>query len=71
MDYKKFFLENNKAGLKTRESYIENNYNEIYTSINLYCDNINLKGGIPFKENIYIFINNLTECIDSNTVKIY
>ena len=61
MDYKKFFLENNKAGLKTRESYIENNYNEIYTSINLYCDNINLKGGIPFKEKIYIFVNNLTE----------
>ena len=60
MDYKKFFLENNKAGLKTRESYIEKNYNEIYNSINLYCDSINLNGVIPFKEKIYIFINKLS-----------
>lgn len=61
MDYKKFFLENNKAGLKTRESYIIKKHNDTYQIINEYCDNINLNGDIPFKEKIYIFINNLTE----------
>ena len=61
MDYKKFFLENNKAGLKTRESYIKKNYNEIYNSINFYCDSINLNGVIPFKEKICIFINKLSD----------
>lgn len=61
MDYKKFFLENNKAGLKTRESYIIKNHNEIHQIINEYCDNINLNGDISFKEKVYIFINNLTE----------
>lgn len=61
MDYKKFFLENNKAGLKTRESYIIKNHNEIYQIINEYCDNIKLNSDISFKEKVYIFINNLTE----------
>jgi hypothetical protein len=61
MDYKKFFLENNKAGLKTRESYIIKNHNEIHQIINEYCDNINLNGDISFKEKVYIFVNNLTE----------
>jgi hypothetical protein len=61
VDYKKFFLENNKAGLKTRESYIIKNHNEIYQIINEYCDNIKLNSDISFKEKVYIFINNLTE----------
>jgi len=61
VDYKKFFLENNKAGLKTRESYIIKNHNEIYQIINEYCDNIKLNSDISFKVKVYIFINNLTE----------
>jgi hypothetical protein len=61
VNYNKFFLENNKAGLKTREPYIEKYYNEIYNIINLYCNKINLNGNTPFKEKIFIFINKLND----------
>lgn len=61
MNYKKFFLENNRAGLKTREDYIRKKYNTIYNAIQLYCNKIDLNDTTPFKEKIFIFINGLTD----------
>ena len=59
MDYKKFFLENNKSGLKSRQSYIKKNYTEIFNTINFYCNKLNIDNTTQFKEKIYIFINKL------------
>jgi len=54
---KDFFLNNNKSGYKTNEKWLCNNFNELYTAII-----INSKDDyIPFKEKIWLFINNLQE----------
>lgn len=56
MDYKKFFLENNKSGYKSKESYLKNNFLDLYNNI------LNFNSGqlskISFKEKIWHFINN-------------
>lgn len=61
MDYKKFFLENNSSGSKTKEDYIKKNYEEIYNEINKYITENNLSVDISFKEKIFLFINDIKD----------
>ncbi len=61
MDFKKFFLEDNKSGLKTREDYIEKKYNDIFLKINYFIGKNFLNKNLQFKEKIYLFINNIIE----------
>jgi len=41
MDYKKFFLTDNKSGNKTREDFIKKNYKDIFDNINFLWKKIN------------------------------
>jgi hypothetical protein len=61
MDYKKFFLENNSSGSKTKEDFIKKNHIEIYDKINKYIGIHNFSNDLPFKEKIFLFINNIIE----------
>jgi hypothetical protein len=61
MDFIKFFLEDNKSGLKTREEYIEKKYNDIFLKINYFIEKNNLNKNLQFKEKIFLFINNIAE----------
>ena len=61
MDYKKFFLTDNKSGNKTREDFITKNYKDIFDNINLFVEKNKLNNDLPFKEKIYLFINNIIE----------
>lgn len=59
MDLKKFFLEDNKSGWKTRETLLSKNEPEIYKLLNEYVV-LHELSDLSFKEKIYLFINNLT-----------
>ena len=61
MDYRNFFLTDNKSGKKTNEKYIIKNHIEIYEKINSFIKNNGLDINLPFKEKVYHFINNITE----------
>jgi hypothetical protein len=59
MDYKKFFTEDNKSGIKSKESYISKNHPDLYLEIINYLNNdwfIELQ----FKEKIWYYINSIT-----------
>lgn len=60
MDYKKFFIENNKSGFKTREKYLKNNFNELYISILGFITE-DWFNNLTFKEKIWYFINNVVD----------
>lgn len=69
MDYKEFFLENNKSGTKTRKSYLQKNYFDLYEKIINHSKHIN---DITFKERIWLFINDIyfvPKCYCGNDVK--
>jgi len=74
MDYKEFFLTNNKSGWKTRESILKNREPEIYNKI-LSFTNTNSLNNLSFKEQVWCFINNETtrkkclNCGDNTTFK--
>ena len=36
MNYYKFFTENNRTGMKSREKYIKDNYNNLYHELPLH-----------------------------------
>ena len=38
MDYKKFFLIDNKSGNKTRKDFIKKNYKDIFDNINIFVE---------------------------------
>ena len=61
MEYKNFFLTDNKSGNKTREDFIKKNYKDIFDNINLFVKKNKLNNDLPFKEKIYLFINNIIE----------
>jgi hypothetical protein len=58
MDFS-FFIENNKSGYKTKESWLKTNHTELYESIIDYSKSINLN--LSFKEKIWFYYNNLKE----------
>jgi hypothetical protein len=60
MDFKKFFLLDNKSGLKTREEYIKKKYNNIFNEINLFIEKNNLDKNLFFKEKIFLFIHDIS-----------
>ncbi len=55
MDLINFFIENNKNGIKTKESFLKKNYPEIYFKIIDY--NNNELNDLPFIQKIWHFIN--------------
>jgi hypothetical protein len=55
-----FFINNNKSGHKTRESWFSKNHPIIYNEIIDYSKSMNLEGA-SFKEKIWFFFNKLTE----------
>ena len=61
MDYRNFFLTDNKSGKKTNEKYIIKNHIELYEKINSFVKKNGLDINLSFKEKVYHFINNLTE----------
>jgi len=60
MNYKDFFLLDNKSGIKTKESYLKINYPEVLEKIKEFIV-INNLTGLTFKEEVYYFINNIKE----------
>ena len=60
MNYKEFFTLENKSGVKTRESYILNNYPELHDKIVNYINN-DWYVDLPFKEKVWYFINEVKE----------
>ena len=60
MNYKDFFLLDNKSGIKTKESYLKINYPEVLEKIKEFIVVNNLTG-LTFKEEVYYFINNIKE----------
>lgn len=61
MDFKKFFLMDNKSGNKSREDFLKKNYRDIFDNINLFVEKNKLNNNLPFKEKIFLFINNIKE----------
>jgi hypothetical protein len=61
MDYKNFFLVNNSSGSKTKEDFLKKNHIEIYDKINTYIKENNFPTDLPFKEKIFVFINEIKE----------
>lgn len=53
-----FFIDDNKSGHKTRESYLLNKYPDIHKKVIEFCDNDELKG-LPFKIKVWHFINRI------------
>jgi hypothetical protein len=61
MDYKKFFLSDNKSGIKTKEDFIKKNHIDIFENIVFFIEKNNLSNDLTFKEKIFLFINNIDE----------
>jgi len=58
MDYKKFFIEDNKSGWKCVESKLKNNHPDIHKMVVSFSEKNNLTK-LSFKEKVYCFINDL------------
>jgi hypothetical protein len=52
-----FFIDDNRSGHKTRESYLLNKYPDIHKKIIEFCNNKFLDD-LPFKVKVWHFINN-------------
>ena len=59
MDYKEFFINDNKSGWKCVEKKLRNKYPCIHELIINFSDNNNLDD-LPFKQKVYHFIHDLT-----------
>lgn len=57
MDYKKYFLDDNKSGYKTNQKWLSKNNPDLYHKITTRYGKYN----ISFKEMVYLFIYNLNE----------
>jgi len=57
MNYRTFFLENNKSGWKTREEILKNKEPDIFNTLKLFIKDNNLTE-LPFKQQVWHFINN-------------
>ena len=59
MNYRDFFIENNKAGHKTREKWLKTHFNDLYEQIIQFShQNLSL-AQLPFKQKIWYFINDV------------
>ena len=58
MNYKEFFLTDNKSGWKTIEKKLNNSHPEICNLVLNYCD-IDVLRELPFKQKVWHFINNI------------
>ena len=58
MNYKEFFLTDNKSGWKTIEKKLNNSNPEICNLVLNYCNN-NLLNELPFKQKVWHFINDI------------
>ena len=70
IDYKEFFLNNNKSGWKTCESKLKNRFYDLHNDIINYCEKNNLID-FSFKEKIWFFINDektQPKCLECNTL---
>lgn len=61
MDYLLFFTTNNDSGWKCRKDRLKNKHPEIYNEILLFLENNQDLIDLPFKQQIYHFIHNITE----------
>ena len=71
MDFKEYFLTNNKSGFKSKESYLQKNNPELHQQI-IDFNKINNIETKTFAEAIWYFINNQTKnkkCSCGNSVK--
>ena len=68
MDLQKFFLEDNKSGHKTTEKFLEKKYPHIIMEIKSFSKKNNIEN-ITFKEQIYLFINNITSVPICNNIE--
>jgi len=60
MDYKEFFLTDNKSGWKTRENLLLKNEPKIYEELKKFI-NLNSLNELAFKQQVWHFINNDSE----------
>lgn len=58
-DFKIYLTNNNKSGYKTKKNHILNNFPILYNEIIIHSKKNNLIN-LPFKEQLYLFLNNLT-----------
>lgn len=58
IDLKKFFIEDNKSGHKTKEKWLINNHVDLYNEIISFSKHIK---DIVFKQRVYLYINQLSE----------
>lgn len=59
IDFKKYITNDNKSGYKTKKNHIIKNFPLLYNEILLYSEKNNLIN-IPFLEQLYTFLNNMT-----------
>lgn len=57
MDFKKYFIEDNKNGIKATEKWLKKNNPELYEKIISYI----IEDDLPFNQKVTLFINNLKE----------
>jgi hypothetical protein len=69
MDYKNFFIADNKSGWKTKEDKLKKNFPEVYNNINKFIINNEELIELPFKQKIWHFINNIKELPKCNCGK--
>lgn len=60
MNYKEFFTTNNKSGWKTKPKTLQSKASDVYNSLMLFVESHNLSK-LSFKEQIWLFMNNVTE----------
>lgn len=71
MDYDKFFIDDNKSGIKCRAKYLETNYPDVYNKITSFSK-LNGFADIPFTQQIWYFIHGKTKpivCVCGNQTK--
>jgi hypothetical protein len=59
MDYKEFFLTDNKSGWKTSENKLKKHNIGLYNLIINFCDIIDSLRGLPFRVKVWHFINDI------------
>jgi hypothetical protein len=58
MDYKEFFISDNKSGWKTNERLLHKNFPEVYAAIQTFALQHKMEG-LSFKEKVWYFINDI------------
>jgi hypothetical protein len=69
MNYKNFFLTENKSGYKSKEIFLKNNHPDLYLKIIKFCEKE--LNHIPFTQKIWHFINNVNTIPQCKNCKKY